>query len=81
MTVLDVYLHSDLVGRLERLDQARLRFTYAPSWQQGPGTSLSVGLPLREEPFDDGECRPFFAGLLPEGDFLKAMPSSTESKM
>lgn len=32
---------------------------------QGP---LSQSLPLRAEPFDDRATRPFFAGLLPEGD-------------
>lgn len=73
MTALDVYFHADLVGRLERLEQARLRFTYSPSRQRSSGASLSVGLPLRGEPFEDRECRPFFAGLLPEGDFLKAI--------
>ena len=29
---------------------------------------LSQSLPLRAEPFDDRATRPFFAGLLPEGD-------------
>ena len=31
---------------------------------------LSLSLPVREEPFSDEECRPFFSGLLPEGGFL-----------
>ena len=31
-------------------------------------TPLSQSLPLRAEPFDDRATRPFFAGLLPEGD-------------
>jgi serine/threonine-protein kinase HipA len=73
MTALDVYFHSDLVGRLERLEQARLRFAYEPSWVEEGGAPLSLGLPLRSEPFDDAECRPFFAGLLPEGEFLKSI--------
>lgn len=72
MTALDVYLHSAHVGRLERLDGARLEFAYAPGWIDG-GEPLSLCLPLREEPFSDPECRPFFAGLLPEGEFLKAV--------
>lgn len=72
MTALDVYLHSAHAGRLERLDGARLAFAYAPGWVDG-GEPLSLGLPLREEPFTDPECRPFFAGLLPEGEFLKAI--------
>jgi serine/threonine-protein kinase HipA len=72
VTALDVYLHSAHVGRLERLDGARLEFAYAPDCVD-EGEPLSLCLPLREEPFSDPECRPFFAGLLPEGEFLKAV--------
>jgi serine/threonine-protein kinase HipA len=73
MTALDVYFHADRVGRLERLEQARLEFAYEPSWVGAEGAPLSLGLPVRSEPFVDGECRPFFAGLLPEGEFLRAI--------
>lgn len=73
MTALDVYLHEDCAGRLERLDGARLRFTYDPDWLSAPRTPLSLSLPLREEPYADSDCRPFFAGLLPEGEFLKSI--------
>lgn len=73
MTSLDVYLHQDLVGTLERQEQARLSFRYRPEWIEQEGDVLSLSLPLREEPFDDEECRPFFAGLLPEGEFLKSI--------
>lgn len=73
MNALDVYLHEELVGRLERLPQARLRFTYEPSRVETGGVPLSFSLPLRAEPFGDEECRPFFEGLLPEGDFLRAI--------
>jgi serine/threonine-protein kinase HipA len=73
MTALDVYFHSDLIGRLERLEQGRLGFAYEPSWVEEGGAPLSLGLPLRSEPFDDTECRPFFVGLLPEGEFLKSI--------
>jgi len=73
MNRLDVFLHAERVGLLERLPGAELRFTYEPSWAARRGTPLSLSLPLRAEPFDDRECRPFFAGLLPEGDFLKAV--------
>lgn len=72
MKALDVYLHRARVGRLERLDGARLEFAYAFG-QIDEVEPLSLGLPLREEPFSDSECRPFFAGLIPEGDFLKAV--------
>lgn len=70
---LDVYLHGSLAGRLERLSQARLRFRYDSAWVGGEWPPLSLGLPVRSEPYDHEECAPFFEGLLPEGDFLKAI--------
>jgi serine/threonine-protein kinase HipA len=73
MTALDVYFHSELVGRLNRLEGARLSFTYEALWADGDNTPLSLGLPVRGGAFDDSECRPFFAGLLPEGGFLRAI--------
>ena len=73
MTALDVFLHADRIGRLERLPQAKLGFAYEPSWASRGDAPLSLCLPLREEPFADAECRPFFTGLLPEGDFLTAI--------
>jgi serine/threonine-protein kinase HipA len=70
---LAVYLHGVRVGTLERLPQARLRFTYSTEYAQTGGAPVSLSLPLREEPFEDNECGPFFQGLLPEGDFLRAV--------
>jgi serine/threonine-protein kinase HipA len=73
VTALDVFLHGDRVGKLKRLAQARLRFSYEPAWVERGGAPLSFCLPIRAEPFPDHECRPFFEGLLPEGEFLKAV--------
>lgn len=73
MTALDVYFHSEHVGQLDRLEGARLSFAYETSWAEGATTPLSLGLPIRGGEFDDAECRPFFAGLLPEGGFLRAI--------
>lgn len=73
MTALDVYLHDTLVGTLERLEQARLRFTYSEPAAAAAANSLSLSLPVRPEPHDDTAARPFFGGLLPEGDFLRAV--------
>jgi serine/threonine-protein kinase HipA len=70
---LDVYLHSRVAGVLERRSQARLRFAYAPDWIESDEQPLSLSLPVRSEPFEHEECAPFFEGLLPEGDFLKAI--------
>ena len=73
MTALDVYLHEDRAGTLERLDGAKLRFAYDRDWLATAAMPLSFSLPLREEPYADEDCRPFFAGLLPEGAFLRAI--------
>jgi serine/threonine-protein kinase HipA len=65
--ILDVYLKDQLVGLLEQDDSGSLRFSYANSWlASGHAVALSNSLPLRSEPFRRSECRPFFAGLLPE---------------
>jgi serine/threonine-protein kinase HipA len=73
MTALDVYLHDARAGLLERVDGASLRFTYDPGWLAGAEVPISLSLPLREEPYEDPECRPFFKGLLPEGEFLRSI--------
>lgn len=70
---LDVYLHGHLAGRLSRLENARLQFRYDAEWAEVDRIPLSHSLPVRREPFDDEEARPFFAGLLPEGDFRRAV--------
>jgi serine/threonine-protein kinase HipA len=70
---LEVFLHDEAIGRLQRLPRARLRFTYNPEWVEAEGQAVSLALPVRPEPFEDDECGPFFAGLLPEGDFLRAV--------
>jgi serine/threonine-protein kinase HipA len=72
MSALDVFLHAERVGRVERLPGAELRFAYRPA-SATAGTPLSLRLPRRAEPFADRECRPFFLGLIPEGDFLTAI--------
>lgn len=73
MNALDVYLHDERAGLLERVDGASLRFTYDLDWLAGAQTPISLSLPLREEPYGDPECRPFFKGLLPEGEFLRSI--------
>jgi len=73
MSRLDVHLHEKRVGRLERTDQGRLRFSYLPHVEAGQQPPLSLSLPVRPEPFDDDECRGYFSGLLPEGGFLRGV--------
>lgn len=65
--ILDVYLHSDLVGQLIQDDYGQMVFDYAESWRANPNAvPLSHSLPLRPERFKRKECRGFFAGILPE---------------
>ena len=70
---LDVYLHSHHVGRLERRSQAKLRFAYKRAWVEQVSAPISLSLPVQEEAYDHDACAPFFKGLLPEGEFLKAI--------
>lgn len=68
---LEVWLFSDRVGTLALVD-GRLSFCYAPDWLSRPdAVALSISLPLQAEPFDDRKTRPFFAGLLPEGQMRR----------
>jgi len=68
---LEVRLFADRVGTLALVD-GRLNFCYAPGWLSQPGAvALSNSLPLQAEPFDDRKARPFFAGLLPEGEMRR----------
>ena len=71
--VLNVWLLGQLVGELALVD-GRLNFRYAPAWlASDQGRPLSHALPLRAEAFDDKATRPFFAGLLPEGEPRKGV--------
>ncbi len=68
---LEVWLFAQRVGTLALLN-GRMQFTYAPSWlQQVRAVALSCSLPLQREPFTDQQTRPFFAGLLPEGQMRR----------
>lgn len=68
--ILDVYLAQDLVGHLEQDSSGALWFAYESRWVEH-GVPLSASLPLRVERFKGSECRPFFAGLLPEEESRK----------
>ena len=68
---LEVWLFTDRVGTLALVD-GRLNFCYASGWLSQPNAlALSISLPLQAEPFDDHKTRPFFAGLLPEGQMRR----------
>jgi serine/threonine-protein kinase HipA len=70
---LAVWLFTDRVGTLA-LVEGRLNFCYAPAWlSQANPLALSASLPLQVAPFDDHQTRPFFAGLLPEGQMRRLL--------
>lgn len=56
------------VGILSRDENKALSFTYAEGVRRDHRLSLS--LPIRPEPFSDGDCRGYFANLLFEGPQL-----------
>lgn len=73
---LEVWLLGTHIGTLAQIN-GRLGFSYAANrlakgtttgGSKSDTTPLSQSLPLRAERFDDRATRPFFAGLLPEGD-------------
>lgn len=68
---LEVWLFTDRIGTLA-LVEGRLNFCYTPGWLSLPNAvALSTSLPLQSAPFDDYKTRPFFAGLLPEGQMRR----------
>lgn len=68
---LGVWLLGERAGTLW-LENGGLRFRYDTHWLEHSGVmALSQSLPLQVEAFDDQVCRPFFAGLLPEGELRR----------
>ena len=68
---LEVWLFADRIGTLALVD-GRLSFCYASDWlTQSGAIALSASLPLQAQPFDDRKARPYFAGLLPEGQMRR----------
>ena len=57
-------------GRIEETE-AGYRFTYAQGYLEDAGARpVSLGLPLRAEPYDSKTLFAFFDGLIPEGWLL-----------
>lgn len=64
---LSVWWDGSIVGALQVNEHGEMRFAYSPEWLGDPTRpAISFSLPKRAEPFRQRECRPFFAGLLPE---------------
>ncbi len=64
---LDIWWERRLLGQLTQDRHGELGFVYSPDWlARDDAPALSASLPKRGEPYSRRECRPFFAGLLPE---------------
>ena len=66
----DIYYGDRLAGRVEELDSGGYRFTYDETYLTD-GEPISLTLPLQAKAFESSELFPFFAGLVPEGWYLK----------
>ena len=68
-----------LVGSM-RFSSGEMSFAYDASYLEAhDSVAVSLTLPLREEPFDQQEASPFFAGLSPEGTMRKLVAESIHS--
>jgi len=73
MKQLQVYLFHHAVGTLTQ-DRGKLSFSYSKQWLSSTNPQpLSCSLPLGVEVFEDNQCRPFFSGLLPEGELRRLL--------
>ena len=64
----DVYYKDELAGHLSETDAGYI-FRYDEEFLK-KNISISLSLPLREEPYGSKELFSFFKGLLPEGWYL-----------
>ena len=74
-----VRLDGQPVGIIEETSSGT-RFTYDAVWlARRDAVSVSLTLPLREEPYESASLHPFFENLLPEGWLLEI--STTKLKI
>lgn len=67
LRTLDVFLHRQRVGTLTQNSHGDVVFEYDENWLSNPAARpLSQSLPLSKKRFSRRDCRPFFAGILPE---------------
>ena len=67
MKSLNVWWANQLIGTLTQDVDKLLGFKYDNSWLENKNSNaLSISLPKWKKEFSTNECRPFFAGLLPE---------------
>lgn len=65
-----VYYRGRLAGTLAEIREGDYRFTYDPAYLEN-GPPISLTLPLQAAPFESREVFSFFAGLVPEGWYLR----------
>ncbi|MDX2163913.1 MAG: type II toxin-antitoxin system HipA family toxin [Gammaproteobacteria bacterium] len=61
---LSIRLHGKPVGVLEQDSVGKKKFHY----NEDTKIPISLGMPIREENYDDEQCEAFFGGLLPESE-------------
>lgn len=67
----NVYMHGNLAGVLEDLEEKKeYRFRYLDTYQ-GPAVSLTM--PPSKSAYEFDRFPPFFDGLLPEGPMLEGL--------
>ena len=71
MNALNVFLDDQQVGVLDQGGDGEPIFTYLPG-----ARPISISLPVREEPYREGECA-FFEGVLPEEGQRQALERAT----
>jgi serine/threonine-protein kinase HipA len=65
-----VYYRNRQAGTLAELPEGGYTFVYDPTYLE-LGPAICLTLPLQAEPFESPELFPFFAGLVPEGWYLR----------
>lgn len=66
---LSIRLYGEQVGILEQTSSGKKMFTY----DSNAKFAISLGMPLREEPYGEQQCEAFFGGLLPESETAKKL--------
>jgi serine/threonine-protein kinase HipA len=66
----DIYFCDRLAGRLDELESGGYRFVYDRAYLPD-GEAISLTLPLQDAPLESPELFSFFAGLVPEGWYLR----------
>ncbi len=66
---LSIRLNGTPVGILEQTPTGKMKFTYEHTAE----TPLSIGMPIRDEPYGSVPCEAYFGGLLPESETAKKL--------